>query len=472
MQTDPDPMGQCCTPRSQPGALFDRHVGGMSEAAWQDSPLTSMPRLEVPGSGAHVLVVAAHPDDETLGAGGLIAASSARGATVEVLVATDGEASHPTSPTYSPTQLAPIRRREVSAALAALAPGVKPVFLGLPDGELHEHRRRLVEEIERRLAGCSHVVSPWRADRHPDHEACAHAVFEATLKLQNLGVCESLQFWQYPIWAWHWGDPLGPDLPWDHLWQLALDTAQVTAKRTALGSYRSQHTALSPAPGDEPVLEAGFLTHFTREFEVFVVEPGSPAGRAEYFDRLYETTPDPWGLADRYYERRKRDLLLASLPRPHFRRVFEPGCATGLLTARLIPLCDEVIAWDGAQRAVTQTRARVAGAEGVLVEQRRIPDDWPPGEFDLIVLSEVGYYCADLKKLAARVDDSMPEDGVVLACHWRHEAEDHPHRAQDVHDAIAATGLRRIVHHDEADFLLDVWSPSGESVAMADGVLS
>ena len=82
---------------------------------------------------------------------------------------------------------------------------------------------------------------------------------------------------------------------------------------------------------------------------VLVLEPGTSAGSA-YFDALYAEHPDPWGLDERFYERRKRDLVRASLPRAHFRRAFEPGCATGLLTvelARPAPALVEVLAQQG-----------------------------------------------------------------------------------------------------------------------------
>lgn len=106
----------------------------------------------------------------------------------------------------------------------------------------------------------------------------------------------------------------------------------------------------------------------------------APAASAEYFDRLYSRHRDPWGLSERFYERRKRDLVFASLPRAHYGRAFEPGCAIGALTAALAQRCDEVVAWDGAQAAVDQTRSFVRkrpGAGRVLVECARIPGAGP-----------------------------------------------------------------------------------------------
>ena len=211
------------------------------------------------------------------------------------------------------------------------------------------------------------------------------------------------------------------------------------------------------------------LEHFDRSEEYFVLP--APASRGDYFDELYTEADDPWGLADRFYERRKRSALLAALPREQFRRTFEPGCATGLLTEELARRSREVIAWDGAEAAVHQARRRVSPEHGsqVHVEHGRIPHRWPAGPFDLLVLSEVGYYCDDLDLLRQRVLGSLAPDGVLVACHWRRAAPDHPHTAAEVHDALGA-GLQHDVQHVEADFLLDVWSRGAPSVAEADGI--
>ena len=89
------------------------------------------------------------------------------------------------------------------------------------------------------------------------------------------------------------------------------------------------------------------------------------------------------------------------------------------------------------------------------------------------MLSEVGYYCTDLDSLVNRLDGALDVNGVVVACHWRRPAPDHPHTAEEVHAALAQ-GLGRLHHiaqHAEADFLLDVWSADRRSVAQAEGII-
>lgn len=445
-------------------AAFDHRDAGTPESVWRASELGSVREVAGPGPADRLLVLAAHPDDETLGAAGLIAASAARGAHVRVIVATDGEASHPNSPTHSPAHLAQLRRAEVRAAMAALDPSITPVFLGLPDGHVTEHVGTLTRYLAPRLDGCTHLVSPWVEDAHPDHEACARA---ATAVMENV---PEIQHWQFPIWAWHWGEP--SDLPWSRLRRIDLSLDDLARKQAALDCHRTQHSPLSAAPGDEAMLADHVLAHFSRRYETFVVAAPNPApvSDARYFDELYAKAADPWGLADRFYERRKRTLLLAGLPRERFRSAFEPGCATGLLTAALAERCDRVLACDVAEVALRQTAQRLADRPHVTVERGQIPDDWPAQQFDLIVLSEVGYYARDLSVLVDRVRSSLTPDGVLVVCHWRHAAPDHAQTAEAVHSALGG-GLHRIVTHVEADFLLDVWSNSPSSVATDTGVL-
>jgi SAM-dependent methyltransferase len=191
---------------------------------------------------------------------------------------------------------------------------------------------------------------------------------------------------------------------------------------------------------------------------------------ARYFDALYATSDDPWGLDDRFYEQRKRALIMAALPRRRFTRAFEPGCAVGALTVLLAERCDSVLATDVAARAVGLTQERCRDLDGVLVEQAAFPQQPPSGQFDLVMLCEVGYYAGDLAELAGAVSAALAPGGVVVGCHWRHPADDHPQTAEDVHAALA-TGRHGIVRHVEKDFLLEVWSDSDSSVAQSEQIV-
>ncbi len=115
-----------------------------------------------------------------------------------------------------------------------------------------------------------------------------------------------------------------------------------------------------------------------------------------YFRERYGASPDPYGLADRWYEARKYAITVALLPRERYGTAFEPGCSIGVLTEQLAPRCDSLLACDAIADAVASARSRTAGRAGVRVEQRVIPGEWPMGLlFDLIVFSEILYYFDD-----------------------------------------------------------------------------
>ncbi|MFB9235498.1 class I SAM-dependent DNA methyltransferase [Plantactinospora siamensis] len=195
-----------------------------------------------------------------------------------------------------------------------------------------------------------------------------------------------------------------------------------------------------------------------------------------YFDAMYAASPDPWGFTSRWYERRKYALTLAALPRPRYAAAFEPGCSIGVLTEQLAARCDRLLSVDLAEQAVATAAERVAGCPHVRVRPGRMPQDWPDEDFDLIVLSEVGYYLgdADLDTLLDRAVASLRPGGDLVAVHWRHPVADYPQRGDEVHERLdRVPGLARLVRHEEADFRLDVHTrtpPPARSVAEREGL--
>jgi SAM-dependent methyltransferase len=206
-----------------------------------------------------------------------------------------------------------------------------------------------------------------------------------------------------------------------------------------------------------------------------------------YFEDLYRADDDPWGYRHRWYERRKQQLTLAALPRERFRRAFEPACGNGELTALLAARCDALFACDLSGRAVQLARERCAQLRHVAIEQRVLPHEWPHAHprdkhethgtqdtrFDLIVIGELAYYldAGETAQLAQRACASLSSDGTLVACHWRHAFVERRQTAEAAHAAFDhCTSLTRIVHHEEPDLLLDVWSADGRSVAQQEGL--
>jgi LmbE family N-acetylglucosaminyl deacetylase len=174
-----------------------------------------------------LLVVAPHPDDEILGAGGLIRTWTTRGAEVSVLSVSDGEAAEPARPGRGT-----VRREELMQALRKLCPThVSVTRLGLPDGRISCHVNRLRNALLSLARGKPTLIAPYERDRHPDREAVA-------------GVClkfarsQQLPIARYAIRAW---PRAAADESREARWGKFLLTDEARrAKARALGCFRSQ----------------------------------------------------------------------------------------------------------------------------------------------------------------------------------------------------------------------------------------
>lgn len=203
-----------------------------------------------------------------------------------------------------------------------------------------------------------------------------------------------------------------------------------------------------------------------------------PGGRGDdskpYFDRLYGASDDPYALRARWYEERKRALVLAALPRRRYRHAFEPGCGIGEFTLALARRCDAVLASDRSPRAVELARQRTCGLSNVRIERQDLPTEWPRNAvaFDLIVLGELGYFLdlPAMRALARHCGHSLADDGTLVACDWRPDFAQRTLDTDAVHAQLAGLGLTRLVRHEEDDFLLQVWSREGRSVAQQEGI--
>lgn len=427
---------------------------GTPESQWGgDSRFPNLPGLTLDTPLLErVVVLASHPDDETLGAGGLIATAGGRGLSVCVVVLSDGEASHPDSPSTTPEQLAERRRTEVVSAVGRLCPAAEVRFAGLADGHVSdsiEQVTALLVDLVGEQGATTLLVAPWRGDRHPDHEAAGRAAAVAAERTDS-------QLVQYPIWLWHWAS--ADQVPWADLCRLDLDAPARTAKKAAMNHHRSQVEPLSGAPGDEALLSAEMLAHFERDHEVFLT--GRVTADDTAFDDLHEQHEDPWSVATAWYEHRKRRVTLAALPAERYERGLEIGCSVGLLAKDLSERCGELVAIDRSRTALDRARRELRGLDHVRLAQAVVPRDWPAGRFDLVVLSEAGYFLspAELSGLITRVCDSLTPEGHVVLCHWRHPIVGWPLDGERVHRRWAAAwSSAPLVVHREHDFLLEVF---------------
>jgi LmbE family N-acetylglucosaminyl deacetylase len=254
---------------SRPGDGEQRRAGHprryTEETAWRAwDGWATLPDLDLPAAGQLVSVVSAHPDDDVLAIGGLVQRLRRRGCDLAFVCATDGEASHPDSPTMTPTRLALHRTDELGRALARLGcSGARHTALHLPDGRLGDASAELANRLEPSLQDAAVVLAPWRGDGHPDHEACGRAAVTVSDRWQA-----GPAVWEYPVWAWHWAEPGSPAVPWGRARAVRLGTEERLGKAEAINEFRSQVEPLSDDPADAPVLPHAVLAHFTRAVEV------------------------------------------------------------------------------------------------------------------------------------------------------------------------------------------------------------
>lgn len=193
----------------------------------------------------------------------------------------------------------------------------------------------------------------------------------------------------------------------------------------------------------------------------------------EYLDSLYRGSADPWHLTSSWYEQRKRALTMAALPRQRYRTAFEAGCSIGELTMLLAGRCDQLLSVDLHADAVRAARERIGPNPAVRIEQKLLPGEWPDEAFELIVLSEIGYFVnsAEWRAVCEKTAVSSAADATVLACHWLHPFEQRTQPTVRLHAELAAAlGWPRVAGYADADFVIDVWSSDPLSVAEGDGL--
>ncbi len=226
---------------------------GTAEAAWLAWPPLQRFPVADSTSWRSAVVVAAHPDDEVLGAGGTMALLARAGARLRLIAVTDGEASHPG--TGDQAALARRRIAESAAALKILgAQSAEVVRLRLPDTGLADREDELTGILRRLCAGFEVCLAPWEADAHADHEAAGRAARRAAQHVMR-----------YPVWMWHWAAPGDKQVPWDRCLQIPLPPDIAASKHAAIQAFTSQ---LTDRGSFGAVLPAGMAAHFTRAQEV------------------------------------------------------------------------------------------------------------------------------------------------------------------------------------------------------------
>ncbi|MDT0631491.1 PIG-L deacetylase family protein [Rubrivirga sp. S365] len=212
-----------------------------------------------------VVVLAPHPDDESLGCGGLLALLADAGRPAHVVVVTDGTKSHD-SPTWPPSRLRTLRETEAQQAVGHLGHERRVEFLRHPDCGLPAEGTPAFEAAADRLQALladlrpDTLVVPWRRDPHCDHVA--------TWALARARRDPAVRWLEYPVWAWTDADaaPLAHEAA---AWRLDVSSV-LDRKRRAVAAHRSQTTHLIDDDPNGFVLRPDVLAHFERPWELFL----------------------------------------------------------------------------------------------------------------------------------------------------------------------------------------------------------
>ena len=191
----------------------------------------------------------------------------------------------------------------------------------------------------------------------------------------------------------------------------------------------------------------------------------SDKSSAEFFEARYRDSGDPWDLAHDSYEQARYDTVIRALGGRRYRYAYEPGCAVGALTVKLAEICDRVDASDFSRTAVEQARQRCVSYPGVEVRCASLTDPAPIGEYDLIVLSEIGYYftLTAWQCLVSDIANRMQPGAILLASHWLGRSPDHILSGDEVHACMQHPKLKHEHAERHADpnhsgFRLDRWT--------------
>lgn len=182
----------------------------------------------------------------------------------------------------------------------------------------------------------------------------------------------------------------------------------------------------------------------------------------EYFEGVYNANEDPWNFTTSEYETKKYAATIAALPQENYDSAFEIGCSIGILTAQLAERCRQLFAVDVNDKALNQARRRCKNLSNVRLGKMRIPHEFPDEKFDLIVVSEVGYYLnvEDWKRAQEKIVLHLKSGGSVVLVHWTHFVADYPQTGDAVHDLFAewsAGELKLLDSSRTDDYRLDVW---------------
>ena len=187
---------------------------------------------------------------------------------------------------------------------------------------------------------------------------------------------------------------------------------------------------------------------------------------AAFFNNLYQQNQDPWNFDESEYEKNKYEQTLKLIPEARYKNAFEIGCSNGAFSSLLVQKCEQLLAVDSSSIAVENAKKRLNAFPHIMVREMEIPKEYPDDQFDLILLSEVGYFLTepDLIITKNKMINSLLVGGHLIIVHWTPFVEEFPLTGDRVHEVFLESAgleenfsLRHLSQRIEPQFRMDLF---------------
>ncbi|MGC1309084.1 MAG: SAM-dependent methyltransferase [Phormidesmis sp.] len=180
-----------------------------------------------------------------------------------------------------------------------------------------------------------------------------------------------------------------------------------------------------------------------------------------YFEQMYAANIDPWDFETSEYEAKKYAATLAALPQKKYRSALEIGGSIGVLTEKLGDRTESLLSVDVSETAQHRAKERCQHLKHIKFEIMQFPHHFPSQTFDLVIVSEVGYYWSttDLPIAQQQIATQLEPGGHLLLVHWTPYVASYPLTGDQVHNAfLAQAGVywRSLVSQREERYRLNL----------------
>lgn len=182
----------------------------------------------------------------------------------------------------------------------------------------------------------------------------------------------------------------------------------------------------------------------------------------DYFERIYANNLDPWNFETSEYELAKYQSTIAALPQTNYQNAFEIGCSIGVLTEKLAARCKRLLSVDVSEAALEKAEKRCAALPHIEFKKLQIPAQFPNKTFDLILISEVGYYLSidDWQMATEKIVAGLNTKGHAILVHWTPFVDDYPQTGDAVHNNFKNWTIDKLKHLEKQqteNYRLDVF---------------